>query len=527
MRKLYTKAKIFDTICNVTEKRQTEAIELAAKCNCMLVVGGKKSSNTKKLFEVSSARCKDTFFVCNSEDLPKDRIKELYTSFNKWETQVFTVGITAGASTPDDILEEVKVRIAEILNSDETNNMSNTELNDNMSFEEMLDASFTMYRPGERVKGIVTSVSSNEVHVDLGIKYTGIVPFSEMTDDPSVKMEDLAKVGDEIDVIVEKFNDAEGTVLLSKKRIDADKNWIAFEEAEANGEILTGKIIEVTKGGLVAVCANGRVFIPTSQTTLPRSETPYEEKDLVPFMGQTVRFKVISTNKQRKRAVASMRAVIREEKAAGEAKFWETVEVGQKFTGKVKSLTNYGAFVDLGAVDGMVHVSELSWKRIKNPAEVVNVGDEIDVFIKALDTEKKRISLGYKVDAENPWTILENNYNEGDVVEAKVVSLTPFGAFAEVIPGIDGLIHLSQISTERINKPADVLSVGQVVTVMITAIDFEAKRVSLSMRALLEEAEEEVEVELVAEEAEAAVEEAVEETVEAPVEEATEAADAE
>ena len=212
-------------------------------------------------------------------------------------------------------------------------------------------------------------------------------------------------------------------------------------------------------------------------------------------MGQTVRFKVISTNKQRKRAVASMRAVVREEKAANEAKFWETAEVGQKFTGKVKSITNYGAFVDLGAVDGMVHVSELSWKRIKNPSEVVSVGDEIDVFIKALDTEKKRISLGYKVDADNPWTILQNNYNEGDVIEAKIVSLTPFGAFAEVIPGIDGLIHLSQISNERINKPADVLSVGEVVKVMITAIDFEAKRVSLSMRALLEPAEEAEETE--------------------------------
>ena len=495
IRKLYTNAKIFDTICNVTEKRQNEAIRLASECDCMLVVGGKKSSNTKKLYEVSRARCSNTFLTEDGADLPKDRIKELYRGFKPGKNGVFTVGITAGASTPDDILEEVKIRMTEIINSDETTKMQNTELNDNMSFEEMLDASFTMYRPGERVKGIVTSVSANEVHVDLGIKYTGVVPFSEMTDDPSAKMEELVKVGDEIDVIVEKFNDAEGTVLLSKKRIDADKNWIAFEQAEESGEILTGKVIEITKGGLVAVCANGRVFIPTSQTTLPRSETPYEEKDLQPFMGQTVRFKVISTNKQRKRAVASMRAVVREEKAANEAKFWETAEVGQKFTGKVKSITNYGAFVDLGAVDGMVHVSELSWKRIKNPSEVVSVGDEIDVFIKALDTEKKRISLGYKVDADNPWTILQNNYNEGDVIEAKIVSLTPFGAFAEVIPGIDGLIHLSQISNERINKPADVLSVGEVVKVMITAIDFEAKRVSLSMRALLEPAEEAEETE--------------------------------
>lgn len=490
IRKLYTKAKIFDTICNVTEKRQNEVVRLSEKCDLMLVVGGKHSSNTKKLYEIASSRCKHTYLAEQANELPAKAIKALFETFKPDKNAVFTVGITAGASTPDDILEEVKVRMSEIINSDETTKMQNTELNDNMSFEEMLDASFTMYRPGERVKGIVTRVTSNEVHVDLGIKYTGIVPFSEMTDDPSAKMEELAKVGDEIEVIVEKFNDAEGTVLLSKKRIDADKNWIAFEEAEASGEVLSGKIIEVTRGGLVAVCQYGRVFIPTSQTTLPRSETPYEEKDLQPFMGQNVRFKIISTNKQRKRAVASMRAVVREEKAAGEAKFWETAEVGQKFTGKVKSITNYGAFVDLGPVDGMVHVSELSWKRIKNPSEVVNVGDEIDVFIKALDPEKKRISLGYKVEAENPWTILANNYHEGDVVDVKIVSLTPFGAFAEVIPGIDGLIHLSQISNQRIAKPADVLAVGDVVKVMITAIDFDAKRVSLSMRALLEPADE-------------------------------------
>lgn len=490
IRKLYTKAKIFDTICNVTEKRQNEVVRLSEKCDLMLVVGGKHSSNTKKLYEIASSRCKHTYLAEQANELPAKAIKALFEAFKPDKNAVFAVGITAGASTPDDILEEVKVRMSEIINSDETTKMQNTELNDNMSFEEMLDASFTMYRPGERVKGIVTRVTSNEVHVDLGIKYTGIVPFSEMTDDPSAKMEELAKVGDEIEVIVEKFNDAEGTVLLSKKRIDADKNWIAFEEAEASGEVLSGKIIEVTRGGLVAVCQYGRVFIPTSQTTLPRSETPYEEKDLQPFMGQNVRFKIISTNKQRKRAVASMRAVVREEKAAGEAKFWETAEVGQKFTGKVKSITNYGAFVDLGPVDGMVHVSELSWKRIKNPSEVVNVGDEIDVFIKALDPEKKRISLGYKVEAENPWTILANNYHEGDVVDVKIVSLTPFGAFAEVIPGIDGLIHLSQISNQRIAKPADVLAVGDVVKVMITAIDFDAKRVSLSMRALLEPADE-------------------------------------
>ena len=359
-------------------------------------------------------------------------------------------------------------------------------INDGMSFEEMLDASFKTLRTGERVKGTVTSVTPTEVHVDLGIKYTGMIPLSELSDDPTAKTEDLVKVGDEIDVVVVKPNDAEGTILLSKKRIDADKNWDALVEAEQNGTVLPGKVIELTKGGLVMISPFGRVFIPISQTTLPRREEPYDEKDLAPFAGQTLEFKVIGTDARKKRAVGSIRAVATEKKKAAEAKFWETAEVGQTFTGKVKSITSYGAFVDLGPVDGMVHITELSWKRIKNPSEVVKVGEEIDVYIKALDPEKKRISLGHKMDADNPWTILSEKYSEGDVVDVKIVSLTPFGAFAEVIPGIDGLIHISQIADHKIAKPADELSVGEVVKAKITAIDYDAKKVSLSIRALLE-----------------------------------------
>lgn len=364
--------------------------------------------------------------------------------------------------------------------------MDTSMINDSMSFEEMLDASFKTLRTGERVKGIVTSVTPTEVHVDLGIKYTGLIPLSELTDDPTAKAEDIVKVGDEVDVVVVKPNDAEGTIQLSKKRIDADKNWEALVAAEESGEILTGKVVEATRGGIVVICAAGKVFVPISQTTLPRREEAYEEKDLQQFLGQTLEFKVIGTDNHKKRAVGSVRVVATEKKKAAEAKFWETAEVGQTFTGKVKSITSYGAFVDLGAVDGMVHITELSWKRIKNPTEVVNIGDEVTVFIKALDPEKKRISLGHRLDAENPWTILAEKYNVEDVVNVKIVSLTPFGAFAEVIPGIDGLIHISQISNKKVNKPEDELTVGETVEAKITAIDFEAKKVSLSMRALLE-----------------------------------------
>lgn len=378
--------------------------------------------------------------------------------------------------------------------------MDTSMINDSMSFEEMLDASFKTLRTGERVKGIVTSVTPTEVHVDLGIKYTGLIPLSELTDDPTAKAEDIVKVGDEVDVVVVKPNDAEGTIQLSKKRIDADKNWEALVAAEESGEILTGKVVEATRGGIVVICAAGKVFVPISQTTLPRREEAYEEKDLQQFLGQTLEFKVIGTDNHKKRAVGSVRVVATEKKKAAEAKFWETAEVGQTFTGKVKSITSYGAFVDLGAVDGMVHITELSWKRIKNPTEVVNIGDEVTVFIKALDPEKKRISLGHRLDAENPWTILAEKYNVEDVVNVKIVSLTPFGAFAEVIPGIDGLIHISQISNKKVNKPEDELTVGETVEAKITAIDFEAKKVSLSMRALLEPVVEEA-AEEVAEEA--------------------------
>ena len=381
-----------------------------------------------------------------------------------------------------------------------------TEINENMSFEEMLDASFKRLRAGETTKGIVTSVTPTEVHLDLGVKYTGIIPHSEMTMDASVKLEDIVKVGDEIEAIVIKPNDAEGTISLSKVKIDAVKCFDDIEAAEASGEILTGKVVEITRGGIAVLAKNVRVFVPVSQTTLPRREEAYEEKDLQVFMGKEVSFKIISVEKARKRVVGSMRAAARVEREAAEEKFWATVEEGMKFTGKVKSITNYGAFVDLGGVDGMVHVSELSWKRIKNPSEVVKVGEEITVFVKALDKENKRISLGHKVDAENPWTILSEKYAEGDVVEAKVAGLTPFGAFAEIIPGIDGLIHISQISNKKIAKPADELTVGDVVTAKITAIDYDAKRVSLSMRALLEPEVEEV--------AEEAAEEAAEEVAE-------------
>ena len=309
--------------------------------------------------------------------------------------------------------------------------------------------------------------------------------LAELTDDPNAKVEDLVKVGDELELLVVRVNDVEGTVMLSKKRLDAIAGFEKVMNAVDTGEILEGTVVEVIKGGVLALTNGVKVFIPASQATMSRNDS------LEDLLKKKVEFKILEVNRQRKRAVGSIRAVLREQRKELEEKFWQSVEVGQKFTGMVKSLTSYGAFVNLGGVDGMVHISELSWNRIKHPSEVVNVGDTVDVYIKDIDSENKKISLGYKKSEDNPWEIMKKDYDVGTVCNVKVVSMTPFGAFAQIIPGVDGLIHISQISNERINKPSDVLEIGQEVQVKITELDTEKKRVSLSIRALLEASDEE------------------------------------
>lgn len=269
--------------------------------------------------------------------------------------------------------------------------------------------------------------------------------------------------------------------MLSKRRVDAMRGWDDIQAAQESGEVLTGKVIEVVKGGVIVLKDAMRVFVPASQATANRGD------DLNGLMGQEVRFRIIEVNRQRRRAVGSIRSVLREERKAAQQKFWEEVEEGQTFTGKVKSLTNFGAFVDLGGVDGMVHISELSWNRVKHPSEVVSVGDTVDVFVKGLDRENGKISLGYKRPEDNPWVKLEQEFPVGTVCEAKIVGMTTFGAFASVIPGIDGLIHISQIADHRIDKPQDVLRVGEIVRVKLTDVDLERHRVSLSIRAVLED----------------------------------------
>ncbi|MCH5304812.1 MAG: 30S ribosomal protein S1, partial [Ruminococcus sp.] len=403
------------------------------------------------------------------------------------------------------IIKEVLDTMSEEIKSSET--VVETE-----SFEEMLEESLKNLNTNERVKGVVVSVAPNEVIVDVGRKQSGFIPADELSNDPSLKPEDVVKVGDELELLIMKTNDVEGTIMLSKRRVDAQKGWEELKALADSDEVLTGKVVSVVKGGVIVIYNDNRVFIPASQATASRDDS------LDDLVDQEVQFKLIEASQRgrMKRVVGSIRAVLREQRATQRATFWETCEVGKRYKGVVKSITSYGAFVDLGGVFGMIHISELSWTHIKNPSEVVSVGDEVDVYVKEINDETKKISLGYKDPDANPWEILRRDYPVDTVVEATIVGLTQFGAFANVIPGIDGLIHISQIANERIKKPEDVLSVGEKVQAKIIAIDFDKKRVSLSIRALLpvEEAPAEEEEEVVA-----STEDEVVASTETPVEE--------
>ena len=444
LKKLCTNSKIFDTICNATSVRQSEADCIAAQSDFMVVIGDRHSSNTAKLFDICKRRCENTVLIETAGELD---LKSGETNFEE-------------------------------------------------SFEEMLEESLKNLNTNERVMGTVLSIAPNEVQVDVGRKQTGFIPVSELSNDPNAKPEDIVKVGDEIELLIMKTNDQEGTIMLSKRRVDAQKSWEELQEKVDSQEILTSKVTEAVKGGVIVIYNGVRVFIPASQATASRDE---KLEDLV---GQEVNFRLIEVSQRGryKRAIGSIRSVLKEQRAAQREEFWKNCEIGKRYTGVVKSLTSYGAFVDLGGVFGMIHISELSWTHIKHPSEVVNVGDTVEVYVKDINEETKKISLGFKNADDNPWAILKRDYPEGTVCKATIVGLTDFGAFANIIPGIDGLIHISQIANRRIDKPSDVLAVGDTVQAKITAIDFDKKRVSLSMRALLTDGEAPAQAEETAEE---------------------------
>ena len=457
-----TNAKIFDTICNATWARQQEAEDLSQKCDHMVVIGGHHSSNTQKLLQVAARHTK-AINVETADELDKN-----------WLNGARIVGVTAGASTPSSIIEEVL-------------NCMSEEIRDDMSFEEMLAASEAkpLYA-GKIVKAKVISVSPTECVVGIdGSKHTGIVKLSEMSHDPNAKMEDLVKVDDELDLVVVKTNDQEGVDTLSRVRFEAQKGMKDVSEAAENGTVMEGDVMEANKGGVVVNVKGVRVFVPRSQATMRRDE------DYTKLVGQHV--KLVITECAGRKIVGSINKVTAEENKAKRDEFWKNVEVDKQYTGVVKSLTSYGAFVDIGGVDGLCHISELSWNNIKHPSEVVSVGDTIEVYVKSYDPENQKVSLGYKKEEDNPWEKLKNEYPIGSEFEAPVVSITKFGAFVRILPGIDGLVHISEISNERVNKVSDVLKVGDMVKVKLINVDFDRKRISLSMKACLNEAAEDAE----------------------------------
>ena len=459
IKKQCTNSEIFDTICEATENRQKEAGELARCCDAMVIVGDPMSSNTKRLAMICRQFCEDVWLVEDAGGLDVSHF-----------SCIGSVGITAGASTPAWIIKEVNNIMSEEIK---------VETAQEEDFAELLEQSIKTLNNGDKVTGIVTAIGATEIQVDLGTKHAGYIPVDDFSSDPSVKPEDVLKVGDEIEVLVVHVNDSEGTARLSKKRLEAGKAWEEIEAAAESKAVVEGLITEENKGGIVANVKGIRVFIPASQTGVPKGG------DLSALVKTTVQMKITEVNRARRRVVGSIRAVTNELRKAAQEKIWAEIEVGKKYHGVVKSLTSYGAFVDIGGVDGMVHVSELSWNRIKNPAEVVKVGDEIEVFVISYDPEKKKISLGYKTPETNPWNIFMTQFHVGDVAKVKIVKLMTFGAFAEIIPGVDGLIHISQIADRRIGKPEDVLSEGMEVDAKIIDIDAENKRISLSIRALL------------------------------------------
>lgn len=494
IKKVCTNCEIFDTICNATADRQNEAYEISKKSDAMIVIGGRHSSNTCKLRDVSSAHCR-SFLIETADELKSIDL----SPYN-------VIGVTAGASTPSVIIKEVLKSMSEEIKEKEVETTSavteevvetaetadkavkepavKASADGEASFEELLNESFKENENSKVVTGTVVSITPTEVYVDVpGRKQTGVVAFNDLSAEPIDKCEDVVSVGDEIDLVIMKTDDQDGVLKLSKKLVDAQKGWDDIVAAKENDEILEGTVTQVIRGGVLVTTKGTRVFVPASLSGVPRNQ------ELDSIKGQTVRFKIIDINPARRRAVGSIKVVADAERKEKQDAVWATLEVGKKMTGTVKSLTSYGAFVDLGGIDGMIHISELSWSRIKHPSEVVKVGDTVEVTIKALDEETRKISLGFKNIEDSPWEIMKRDYPVGSVVDARIVSFATFGAFANILPTVDGLIHISQISWDRIQTPQDVLKIGDVVKAKIIDIDYDKKRVSLSIKELLDKPE--------------------------------------
>lgn len=453
--------EIHNTICSATEKRQTEAEELSKTVDKMIVIGGKNSSNTQKLVEICAKNCGNTVHIETICDL-------VLNNFGKDDK----IGITAGASTPPAIIKEVVVTMSEALE----NAVQNLGGSEEATFEQMLEESLVTLHTGDVVKGTVIQVVNEEVSVNLGFKSDGIIARGEFSSDPTVIPSKTVQPGDEIEVFVVRVNDGDGNVMLSRKRIEAQKGIEEIEAAYNEKAVVTGTVTSVVKGGLIAVVNGVNVFIPSSQVSNRFIE------DLSVFNGQELEFNIIEVDRVKRRFIGGRKALVEQEIAAKRAALFKTIQAGSRVNGTVSRLTDFGAFVDLGGVDGLIHISEMSWGRISNPKEVLKEGQEVEVFVLDVDKEKGKISLSLKDADKNPWKLAAEKYAVGSIVEGKVVRMVPFGAFVELEPGVDGLVHISQIANKHVVKPEDELKVGEVINVKVLEVNPEQKKISLSKR---------------------------------------------
>ena len=453
--------EVHNTICSATEKRQTEAEELSKTVDKMIVIGGKNSSNTQKLVEICAKNCGNTVHIETICDL-------VLNNFGKDDK----IGIIAGASTPPAIIKEVVVTMSEALE----NAVQNLGGSEEATFEQMLEESLVTLHTGDVVKGTVIQVVNEEVSVNLGFKSDGIIARGEFSSDPTVIPSKTVQPGDEIEVFVVRVNDGDGNVMLSRKRIEAQKGIEEIEAAYNDKAVVTGTVTNVVKGGLIAVVNGVNVFIPSSQVSNRFIE------DLSVFNGQELEFNIIEVDRVKRRFIGGRKALVEQEIAAKRAALFETIQAGSRVNGTVSRLTDFGAFVDLGGVDGLIHISEMSWGRISNPKEVLKEGQEVEVFVLDVDKEKGKISLSLKDADKNPWKLAAEKYAVGSIVEGKVVRMVPFGAFVELEPGVDGLVHISQIANKHVVKPEDELKVGEIINVKVLEVNPEQKKISLSKR---------------------------------------------
>ncbi len=448
---------VINTICNATEERQTEAKEIAGEVDAMIVIGSKHSSNTQKLYEICKKECEDTYYIQTLNDLELIQLGS-----------ISSVGITAGASTPNNIIEEVHTTMSEM-----------------NEFEQLLEASLKSIHNGEVIDGTVIGVKEDEIILNIGYKSDGIVTRNEYTNTPNVDLTTVVKIGDVLTTKVLKVNDGEGQVLLTYKRLAAEKGNKRIEEAFNTKEVLTARVASVLDGGLSVIVDEARVFIPASLVS------DVYEKDLSKYAGQEIEFVISEFNPKRRRVIGDRKQLLVAKKAEMQKELFGKISVGMVVEGTVKNVTDFGAFVDLGGADGLLHISEMSWGRVENPKKVFKVGDVLKVLIKDISGEK--IALSLKFEKANPWIKASENYAVGKVVTGKVARMTDFGAFIELEPGVDALLHVSQISKEHVEKPSDALKAGQEITAKVVDFNESDKKISLSIKALEAPVEEKVE----------------------------------